>query len=126
MAAAPVSAGARRRARKVWLANSLDLETTEDAAHQLAIFEGIGALDQLIDLPARLAAVTPADIQRVAKTYLNKDRRTIGWYAPVTDNPPALPPTTKRSPSRRRASAPAPNEPMPSAAESQRSRMARR
>lgn len=115
MAAAPVSAEALAAARKgVARELALDLETTEDAAHQLAIFEGIGALDQLIDLPARLAAVTPADIQRVAKTYLNKDRRTIGWYAPVTDNPPALPPTTETlALAAPRPGAPAPNEPMP-------------
>ncbi len=57
-----------------------DLETTEDAAHQLAYFAGLDALDVLIELPNRLAAVTPADITRVAGTYLRPDQRTIGWY----------------------------------------------
>ena len=30
----------------------------------------------------RLAAVTVADVQRVAKAYLTKSNRTVGWYVP--------------------------------------------
>jgi zinc protease len=30
----------------------------------------------------RLAAVTVDDVQRVAKTYLTKSNRTVGWYVP--------------------------------------------
>jgi len=59
-----------------------DVQTTEDAAHQLAFFEGVGALDQLLDMRQRLAAVTPTDIQRVARTYLSPDRKTVGWMRP--------------------------------------------
>ena len=47
-----------------------DLETTEDAAHQLAYFAGLDALDVLLEMPSRLASVTPVDISRVAGTYL--------------------------------------------------------
>ncbi|MGB5159814.1 MAG: insulinase family protein [Thermoanaerobaculia bacterium] len=57
-----------------------DVETTEDAAHQLAFFAGLDGLDVLLDLPARIAAVTAEDIQRVALTYLRPEQRTIGWY----------------------------------------------
>ncbi len=56
-----------------------DLETTEDAAHQLAYFAGLDALDVLLELPDRLAAVTPAEISRVAGEYLRPHQRTIGW-----------------------------------------------
>jgi zinc protease len=71
-----------------------DLETTEDAAHQLAYFAGLDALDILIELPGRLAAVTPAEISRIAGTYLRPHQRTIGWYligpAPFAPPRPAL------------------------------------
>jgi zinc protease len=30
------------------------------------------------------AQVTPEDVQRVAKTYLTKSNRTVGWYVPKT------------------------------------------
>ena len=66
-----------------------DVLTTEDAAHQLAFFEGIGALDVLLGMQQRLAAVTSADIQRVAQTYLVPERRTVGWMVPGT--PPSGP-----------------------------------
>ena len=59
-----------------------DVQTTEDAAHQLAFFEGVGALDMLLDMPRRLAAVTTADVQRVARTFLVPDRLTVGWMVP--------------------------------------------
>ncbi len=57
-----------------------DIETTEDAAHQMAYFEGLGAFPVLQKLPALLQAVTPADIGRMAKKYLRPEQRTIGWY----------------------------------------------
>jgi zinc protease len=59
-----------------------DVQTTEDAAHQLAFFEGIGALEALIDLPRSVAAVTPADVQRIARAYLVPERLTVGWMVP--------------------------------------------
>lgn len=59
-----------------------DVQSTEDAAHQLAFFEGVGALDMLLDMPRRIAAVTAADIERVATTYLAPDKRTVGWMVP--------------------------------------------
>src|SRR3954452_25572609 len=40
-----------------------DVLTTEDAAHQLAFFEGIGALDASLDMRRHISAVTSADIQ---------------------------------------------------------------
>ena len=59
-----------------------DLETTEDVAHQLAYFAGLDALDVLLELPDRLAAVRAADISRVAAAFLRPQQRTIGWYLP--------------------------------------------
>jgi predicted Zn-dependent peptidase len=59
-----------------------DVETTEDAAHQLAFFYGLGALDVLLQLPQRLQAVTPGDVLQVARRYLRPEQRTIGWWVP--------------------------------------------
>lgn len=59
-----------------------DVQTTEDAAHQLAFFEGIGALDLLLDMPRHIAGVSARDVQRVARTYLTPSRLTVGWMVP--------------------------------------------
>lgn len=59
-----------------------DILTTEDAAHQLAFFEGIGALDKLLAMPNLVAALTPAEIQRTARLYLSPDKLTTGWMEP--------------------------------------------
>lgn len=64
-----------------------DVETTEDAAHQLAFFDGLGALDTLLELPQRVAAVSAADVQRVARTWLAPEKRTIAWYLPGAPQP---------------------------------------
>lgn len=70
-----------------------DVETTEDAAHQLAYFEAIGALDQLLKLENFIASVTAEDVQRIASTYLRQNRRSVGWFVPTneTASPPAEP-----------------------------------
>ncbi|HYX46117.1 MAG TPA: insulinase family protein [Sphingomicrobium sp.] len=59
-----------------------DVQTTEDAAHQLAFFEGIGALDSLLRMPEHVGAVRAADVQRVARTYLRTNESTVGWMIP--------------------------------------------
>ena len=59
-----------------------DVLTTEDAAHQLAYFEGIGALDALLDMNRHVQSVTAADLQRMARAYLAPDRLTVGWMTP--------------------------------------------
>ncbi len=59
-----------------------DVETTEDVAHQLAFFDGLHALDVLLGLPEKLKAVTPQEVQDVARRYLQARQRTIGWWTP--------------------------------------------
>ncbi len=59
-----------------------DVETTEDAAHQLAFFEGLRALDAFLNLPQRVSAVTADDVLSVAQNWLKPERRTIAWYLP--------------------------------------------
>jgi zinc protease len=71
------------RTRRDLLAQlDLDEETTEDAAHQMAFFEGAGAFGVLTGLPARLAAVSPEDLRRVAASRLQPWQRTVGWFLP--------------------------------------------
>ena len=93
-----------------------DVQTTEDAAHQLAFFAGLGALDTLLELPLRVAKVTAADVQRVAREYLRPERRTVGWYLPQRFAPEAESAPVATSPERSPdAAEPAPldDEPAP-------------
>lgn len=61
-----------------------DLQTTEDAAHQLAYFDGLGALEVLLGLEEAIDKVSASDIQRVAGRYFQPFQRTIGWTLPGT------------------------------------------
>jgi len=63
---------------------TFDLQTTEDAAHQLAFFEGLDALGVLVNLKDRVQRVSAEDIERVLNRYLTNQRRTVGWYVPAT------------------------------------------
>lgn len=36
-----------------------------------------------VDFPEKIAAVTPADVQRVAQKYLEPDQSTTGWFIPT-------------------------------------------
>jgi len=72
-------AQARRRVERELL---FDVQTTEDAAHQLAYFGGMDALPVLLTLPEAVAAVQAADVQRVITKWLAADRRTVGWMLP--------------------------------------------
>jgi len=88
----PISAAEIAAAKRGLLdALQLDAETTEDAAHQMAFFEGIGAFEVLRRLPELVSAVTPEDLQRVAASRLQPWQRTIGWMRP--DAPVAAPAT---------------------------------
>jgi len=59
-----------------------DVETTEDAAHQLAFFAGLDALDALQALPQTVSTVSTQDVARVMASYLRSDSRNIAWYVP--------------------------------------------
>lgn len=57
-----------------------DVETTEDAAHELAFYSGLNALRVYLSWPERIARTTPEEIREVAARYLGPHQRTIGWY----------------------------------------------
>lgn len=57
-------------------------ESVTDQAYWLGFSEVVASLDWLDAYLERLAAVTPADVQRVAATYLAANQRTIGIFLP--------------------------------------------
>lgn len=59
----------------------------------LAETVAVGDWTQFVTSRDQLAKVTPADVQRVAKAYLDEDRSTTGWFVPKSANAlPGLPP----------------------------------
>lgn len=67
----------------------LDVTTHEDAAHQLAFYDGLGALETWRRLPDSIAGVDAAALQSVARRWLQPHQRTIGYYRAGV--PPAAP-----------------------------------
>lgn len=58
------------------------VQSVTDQAYWLGFSEVGASQDWLEGYLARLAAVTPAAVQRVAATYLQADQRTIGIFIP--------------------------------------------
>jgi predicted Zn-dependent peptidase len=82
----PVSPATLEHARRQLLRELVfDVETTEDAAHQLGYFAGLDALNVLLELPQAVAAINIADIQRVARRFLVPSQRTTGWLMPSAE-----------------------------------------
>jgi len=83
MAGGAVAEQALQRARDAVARELLfDVQTTEDAAHQLAFFGGMDALTVLTGLPAAVEAVQAAELKRALDSWLRPSQRTIGWYLP--------------------------------------------
>ncbi len=57
-------------------------DSVTNLGHQLGYFQTVASLDIYRDAPNRIAAVTQTEVNRVAKTYLRDDRRTVGWFKP--------------------------------------------
>lgn len=92
---------------------AFDVQTTEDAAHQLAYFDGLGALDGLLELPQRIEAVRGEDVQRVAQAWLHPWYRTIGWYVPEGEASPPPAAVAPPQPVKATAAAPVDTDPVP-------------
>ena len=56
---------------------------TSRIAGELNYWIAVGDWTLYQRFPEELAKVTPADVQRVAQTYLNEDQSTTGWFVPV-------------------------------------------
>jgi predicted Zn-dependent peptidase len=93
----PTAASDLEKARaRVLRELTFDVQTTEDAAHQLAFFAGLDALGVLVNLEDLLKKVTIDDIERILNRYLRSEQRTIGWYVPATDHD-AIEPASKQA-----------------------------
>jgi zinc protease len=51
----------------------------------LGYLESISSADAYDEALDKLAAVTPADVQRVARAYLTPINRTAGWFIPTEE-----------------------------------------
>jgi zinc protease len=59
-----------------------DRDGTMGVAGALNEWIAVGDWTQYVTFPERVASVTPADVQRVAREYLEEDRSTTGWFIP--------------------------------------------
>jgi zinc protease len=87
---APGRGAVAAAARRVQDELVYDVETTEDAAHQLAFFDGLQALESFLVLSERVARVTPGEVRRVARRWLEPERRSIAWHTPGPRPGPGL------------------------------------
>ncbi len=61
------------------------IERVSNQAQWLGYMEMLGDWRYFDTYADRLAAVTPADVQRVAQKYLRPENRTVGWFEPRND-----------------------------------------
>jgi zinc protease len=57
-------------------------ESVTYQAYWLGFAEVVASLDWLEGWQDALVAVTSSEVQRVARTYFERDRQTVGWYVP--------------------------------------------
>jgi zinc protease len=59
------------------------LESVTNQALWLGLMEIVDSYARFHTFLDDLAAVTIADVQRVAQSYLIENNRTVGWFAPI-------------------------------------------
>src|SRR5450631_2513047 len=64
-------------------ADAYKRDGTAAVASELNEWIAVGDWTLYVTFPERVEQVTPADVQRVAKQYLNDDESTTGWFVPV-------------------------------------------
>jgi zinc protease len=64
-------------------ADAYKRDGTAAVASELNEWIGVGDWTLYVTFPQKVQQVTPADVQRVAKQYLNEDQSTTGWFVPV-------------------------------------------
>jgi zinc protease len=69
--------------RQYQAAQAYERDGTANVASALTEWIAVGDWTLYARYADEMAKVTPADVQRVAKTYLGKDQSTTGWFMPV-------------------------------------------
>ena len=64
--------------------NAYRRDGTSGLVSELNAWVAIGDWTQYVTFPERIAAVTAADVQRVARQYFDASQSTTGWYVPQT------------------------------------------
>ncbi len=64
-------------------ADAYKRDGTAAVASELNEWIAVGDWTLYVTFPQKVQLVTPADVQRVAKQYLNENQSTTGWFVPV-------------------------------------------
>jgi zinc protease len=64
-------------------ADAYKRDGTAAVASEINEWIAVGDWTLYVTFPQKVQQVTPADVQRVAKQYLNEDQSTTGWFVPV-------------------------------------------
>ena len=89
VASEPLSSGELERAKNQFYADWIHgLDTANSLATVLGEADALGGHQYLDTLQARVQAVTAADVQRVARTYLREDRSVVGNLLPAASGGP--------------------------------------
>jgi zinc protease len=79
-----VTAEEVERARRKYSADrAYRLDGTMSVMWELNEWTATGDWTEFVRFPDAVDKVTPQDVQRVARTYLNEDQSTTGWFVPV-------------------------------------------
>ncbi len=79
--------------RQVLAEEAYKRDGTAAAASELNEWIAIGDWTLYVTFPQKVEQVTPADVQRVARQYLNESQSTTGWFVPASHD--AQPPGEK-------------------------------
>jgi len=98
--AEPVSAAELQRVQQMLLTSDVfRREGVHDLADSIAQGVTLGDLDLLREHLPKVMAVTAADVQRVAKKYLEANSRVVVWSVPQAEEP-AAPPVAPEEPAK--------------------------
>jgi zinc protease len=64
-------------------ADAYKRDGTAAIASEINEWIAVGDWTLYVTFPQKVQLVTPTDVQRVARQYLNEDQSTTGWFVPV-------------------------------------------